>query len=56
MVPLAARLSAGKLGGRYEHRETFWEYNVLPWRTTEYATAFLTPDWLFSSRHGMNVI
>ena len=63
MVPHATRGSAGNLAGRDERRETFVEYNVLhvypwpgefPWCTTECATAFSAPDWLYSSRHGVN--
>ena len=51
MTPLAARRSAGKLGGRDDRRETFVVYNVFngyPWLTTEQARAFSAPDWLYS--------
>ena len=50
MASHRVRLSAEKLRGRGERRETNVEY--YPWHTTEYHTAFLAPDWLYSSQHG----
>ena len=55
MAPHAVRVSAGKLQAVINAAKLSWNTIRGQWHTAEYEAAFYAPDWLYSSRHGINI-